>query len=302
MKNLFKFLFGIVFVIIIITCTKEYNWDFNFPESSDTIIVSVDTVFISPTIQRIFTETDYPTEFCEFGETVEEFYVNGELVFFDRKCKDSVPSGQEPCNNYWYYQDNTEGCDTFYVYDCHGDLLLAQPICPEIIVEPGDTTEINHACFFYDFNTGSTPGYEAIGFENFNASESDGTNRFLFLDEYPDETIAWTKYPVYLNENSNTDTISVRWGSSWKYYIELIEESRFGEEKVIYGKIVGPVENFNVYKEDSYEIFNYPFPKGDYTGKRFWVRVRNLENLKCNPSRNQQFNITEIYLGYSWVE
>jgi hypothetical protein len=189
----------------------------------------------------------------------------------------------------------------------NGIISYRDTLCPEIL--PGDTVvihdtvpgeDIHHASFHYDFNIGSTSDYEPE-FENFNSSESSGANRYYF-SSYGDTTLAWTKYPVYLNENSNTDTISVKWNSSCKYYVELIEESVSGEQRILYGKIVGGNPSFLFSDDRKYENFNYNFPQGNYSGRRLVVEVHRIPGIDYGFSQNQQFNITEIYIGYSWKE
>ncbi len=308
MKKLNYFLIGIFTAFIVFACDEDiYEIYLPLQQGGDTTIINNNITIICDTtvssdgkVRVLSTETDLPTESCRFGEIRFQVFRGDEIIFDETRCKDSVPPGEEPCNPIWFYEDNAEGCDTFFVYDCDGNLELAQPICPEIIVEPGDTTIQNthHADFFYDFNTGSSPDYVAVGFENHNASESDFTNRYFFGGG----DSAWTKYPVYKDINSNTDTISVLWGSSLPYFIEVIEESNTGAEKVLYGKIVGGTSGFDVYNNSAYESFNYSFPKGDYTGRRFVVKVRKINGVAYGVSRNEQFNITSIYVGYSWIE
>ncbi len=291
MKTL-KSILAIFAFVIFATCERPNEIYINLPE-----------IYKADDIRVEYTETDFPTETCSNGEIQYSVYRNDTLIYQDVKCRNS--------GFYWDYLSVEGGCDTLYNYNYDGTLNFAVPLCPEIIETsytvvvhdtiPNDTVEVHHQSAFWNFNTGDTHTHEAIGFANLHASESQGTNRYHF-NTSSDEVIAWTKYPVF-GHSSNLDSVSIKWGSVCKYYIELIEEFYPGE-KVLYGKIVGETKDFDVCDDASYDSFNYPFPKGNYSGKRLMIKVYKINGVTypSNPTRKQEFNINEIYYSWSWIE
>lgn len=230
------------------------------------------------------------------------------IIFYsDRDSTGSYTDGKDLeidniswCNDLQWETEsfiNDEGCTVFEVI-INGEVVFSKEVCPDTIYIPGE--DINHAFLFFGFNSGSTPDFEGMGFENANASESDGCNRFFFSWWEGDQDQAWTKYPEYISDNSNTDTISLLWGSSCKYYVELIEESYLGEERILWDDILEGIEGFDAKKDETYHRYDLYPPKGNYTGKRLFIKVTKVAGEIYGFTRNQQFNISKIYVRYSW--
>ena len=311
------FAIGIILLVAFLSsCEKEYNVDISTAENS---------------LPRLIVYESSPTLACPYGElNIEEWY--GDSLIADiSSCKkqDFILPPTLP-NSLWFLIEGE--CDTIINYFendgipnfSSGDSIAFKiPLCMQTIILPGDTVivhdtttivntdtltiiivdydtiTIHHDHFYYDFNTGSTPDYEPA-FENFNASESDGTNRYYFSWN-GDTNLAWTKYPVY-GMSSNTDSISVKWGSCLPYYIELIEEDYLSSEKILYSELLGGITGFDAHNDGTYNLLNCRFPQGDYSGKRLFVKAYRIPGVTYGFSRNQQFNITKIYLGWSWAE
>jgi len=285
----FKLILAICAFVIFATCENIHENYINLPGwNTDSILNYIDEAI--------------PDDFnITYSVTVEGdcnfvgFYFDEPLGEISICNGDSLP---EITSNQFYY----EGCLVREVF-VNGDLLFSDTLCPEVTHDTiTNVVEVHHQSAFWDFNTGDTHTHEAIGFANLNASESQGTNRYHF-NTNPNEVLAWTKYPVF-GHSSNLDSVSLKWGSVWEYFVEIIEESYSGKEKVLYEKIVKGDCKFNAYDATSYKTLDYSFPKGNYSGKRLMIKVSKINTIDypSNPTRNQEFNINEIYYSWSWIE
>lgn len=296
MKKFVILLSVIVLVISLITCTKEYDLD--IPESEgDTTIVNIinnnyDTTIISldgGVIRVLSTETDFPTENCRYGEIHFQVYQGSILIIDQIYCKDSV-SGSESCNSSWFYQDNAEGCDTFYVFDCLGNLELAKPVCPEIVydtitvVQPGDTTLVKiYPVLEEDFNKGNSHYYDEVlgwivlntggSINSINSPNDEGTMEYY--DTSMAEIIMWNyELPEFSLYEIEYDFVV-----GYESYDEIWGMNSLGETFLIYSRIVTPDNNYNWWDVYTWNNSMYSF-------------------TEQNPVNPQFQNLIKIGLGY----
>ncbi len=300
-----------ILLLFLSSCEREYNIEIE-SESNDSIIV----VYQHDNIRVESTESD-STANCPDGEIHFFVFRNDTLISNISYCKDSLPSG-EICPDSWDYI-SFEGCDTIYDYDCHGFLKFKIPICPEIIILPGDTIVIHDTTtivdtvfidgenwvreFFFENcnNPGNSVYYSSLGWnlgEGFLINQLGSTiGNGTIVCNLNTDTI-WT--PQLFSEPMSVDSIFWPVGSKESFVAEILLKDIFNQ--IIVVESANAFANpFDWQDISTYKFVSYSVPLSEL-GLNYIVKAGiaitkiGTKSVQCTPTRDEKFNSDNIFI------